>query len=471
MHVTTLIRPALPFRLSMPGLFIFFGVLVATVHAEPESDPQVTLADFPATHVAYLEHTGPYWTVGRELARVHDEMVRLGATGPLFARYLDDHVAESPASRRIQLGFVMTSADAAPKTFQRADWPATTAAVLALPRPPASLSRTSAVLRQWSGERGYAPSGPLVEVYLQNDGDWMGSPVELRLPVRLLPLPPQPPKESTVPAPGLPPPVAPDPISSGISRGISEDRQKPVVTRTIELRPRRTSSPPSDSPTSSEWDSKENPEKVPVPSPVNPLPTNPEGEFKNQLAGTAFGPKLAKPEPSDPPAPPRMVTPTSPTPAPARTVQELMSSGQISELATRLMPTSPALPAPVRLWLGEMVGRIDAANRGMGSLYPNSVHAATALAEGLNKHYDGWATDAEKAARLRPTTPIGMNRETPLAARVLIRDMDILLARLSQRALTPEAVQTQLEILLQRSIDFVESGKMAAPPNGSTTLH
>ncbi len=431
----------------------FHGLLAPVTPAMAQADAaeRVTISELPAMPVVFLDYTGPYWTVGKELARVHEEMVRSGAGGPLFARYLDDKVNESPASRRIQLGFGVAMDSVAPSGFRYTVWPAATNAVMTLPRPPASLPKSAASVHRLAREQGYVGTQALVEVYLQSGKDWTASPVELRLPVQKIPPPPAPP--SAAPAP------PPDTQTAAASSPPQIDTPN-VVTRTIERRspavaPVQATPPPPPAsepqplserhatlPAESERKEVLTPQPEPVPAPSSPV---------------TFGPKVARPPIKVAEVVPQIEVPATAPVSPRKTVQELVADGSFDEVAQQLMPMSSELTPAIRQWIGEMVGRSEAAGRGMNDLHPTDAFAMTALAAALSTQYEVWATAADKAIRLQPSTPVGINREVPETARRLIRDMDILLARMGQRSLSPEAIQTHFETILQNSINAVES--------------
>jgi len=409
------------------------GLIGLAVANADEPEAQVRLVDLPGMHVVYVDYTGPYWSVGQELARVREEMTRSGAPGPLFARYLETQVADSPASRHIQLGFVVQPDASVPGNYQRAEWPATAAAVLALPRPPASLPRSAAVLADWVHANGYSKSQPLTEVYLQDGKDWTTSPVELRMAVQKTP------------------PLAP--ATPQVPSDAQSDAESNVVTRTIQLRSHSAPSPAIPAPTPDTRDFRVSAQNdAPVTSADAPVAQATD----SARPGATFGPKIIRPAPMTPSAVPVAEISVQPESTPGQTVLQLMSEGRFDDIAHRLMPARELVP-PLRLWIGEMVGRADAAARGMRELHPTDAFALVATAEALNVQYEVWATDSDKSARLQPATPIGINRDVPQSARRLVRDMDILLARMAHRSLSPEDTQAQFAAVLQACIDLVES--------------
>lgn len=437
---------------GMVLLILALPVLILSVSpatAQVDAVDRVTISEWPAMPVVYLDYTGPYWTVGKELARVRDEMVRAGAPGPLFARYLDDKVNDSPASRRIQLGFGVTPDSPAPTGFHYTVWPATTCAVLSLPRPPTSLPRSAATVHRLARVQDYVGTQAMVEVYLQSDKDWTVSPVELRLPVQKIPPPPAPP-----PAPSPHPARAP----TDEAPGLVQNEPKNVVTRRIDLRPR------GGTPANIKEESTPAPPPVPVSRAVmaDQQPPPPESR-PGPVSSVTFGPKVARqlPRTADPAA--EIKVPRSPVTPDRQSVRELVADGRFNEIALRLMPMSAELSPALRQWIGELVGRADAASRGMSDIYPTDAFTITAVADALNRHYEIWATSEDKATRQQPATPIGINRDVPEPARRLIRDMDILLARMAQRALSSDELQSQFEGLLQQSVELVESTAESNP--------
>lgn len=434
-------------------VLVFHGLFAPVTPAIAQADAaeRVTISELPAMPVVFLDYTGPYWTVGKELARVHEEMVRCGADGPLFARYLDDKVNESPASRRIQLGFGVAMDSAPPSGFRYTVWPAATNAVMTLPRPPASLPKSAASVHRLAREQGYVGTQALVEIYLQSGKDWTASPVELRLPVQKIPPPPAPP--TAAPAP------PPETQTAAASGSLQNDAPN-VVTRTIERRspaatPVQATPPPP--PASELQPPTERHATLPAESERTQVATSQPKSVSAPSSSVTFGPKVARPSLKVTEVVPQIEVPATTPVSPQKTVQELVVDGSFDVVAQRLMPMPSELTPAIRQWIGEMVGRSEAAGRGMNELHPTDAFAMTALAAALSTQYEVWATEADKAIRLQPSTPVGINRDVPETARRLIRDMDILLARMGQRSLSPEAIQTHFETILQNSINLVES--------------
>lgn len=127
------------------------------------------------------------------------------------------------------------------------------------------------------------------------------------------------------------------------------------------------------------------------------------------------------------------------------------------------MPENANLSPRMRLWIGEMIARFGAAARGASHLYPAHAEPWNALVAALEQHYESWADETEKAERLHPGVPVAVSAETPRPARLLMRDMDILLARMAHRPRDGDAVHAELLAILQRAVELVAQGR-AAPP-------
>ena len=76
---------------------------------EPVSEvaaPQIVLKQPEPALVVFLEHTGPYWTVGPLFRQVREVMIAHNETGPLLARYANNPTTVAPESLRSRVGFV-----------------------------------------------------------------------------------------------------------------------------------------------------------------------------------------------------------------------------------------------------------------------------------------------------------------------------------------------------------------------------
>jgi len=120
------------------------------------------------TRVVFLEHIGPYWTVGVPFSRARERMLANGETGPAFVRCLDDPATTPPDSLRTQIGYMASKSDHVEAPFLAGQLNGEWVAWMAVDGPSRTTTHIHARLRAWLKDRGYEPVGPLVELFPTN---------------------------------------------------------------------------------------------------------------------------------------------------------------------------------------------------------------------------------------------------------------------------------------------------------------
>ena len=128
--------------------------------------PQVALKQMEGFRVAYVEHRGPYSEIGLAFQRLsrllRDRRVR--PSGPMIAIYYDDPTTSSPEPR--SEAAVPVLVEPRPDSELRSrDLPPTEVASTFFQGPPSRYPAAIAALRTWIEANGYAPAGPLREIY------------------------------------------------------------------------------------------------------------------------------------------------------------------------------------------------------------------------------------------------------------------------------------------------------------------
>lgn len=176
------------FRLGVAFGLICSGPIAAYASeiTPPTAAPEIIVKHTDPARVVFLEHTGPYWTVGPLFKQVREVMASHNESGPMFARFLADPTMVSAESLRTEIGFVA-----------RSDW---------IPEPPlitaqregeqvvstvvegayGTTSRTYSLMRDWVLTNGFAAVGPVIEWYPSPP---RGAPpgiyrTEIQIPVR-----------------------------------------------------------------------------------------------------------------------------------------------------------------------------------------------------------------------------------------------------------------------------------------------
>ena len=154
--------------------------------AAPTAAPEIVLKHTDPARVVFLEHTGPYWTVGPLFEQVREAMAEHNESGPMFARYLADPTVATADSLRTEVGFVT-----------RGDWQ---------PEPPLKITqrdgeqvvslvvegsygtttRSYSLMHDWVSTHGFEAVGPVIELY---PSPQKGAPsgtyrTEIQIPVR-----------------------------------------------------------------------------------------------------------------------------------------------------------------------------------------------------------------------------------------------------------------------------------------------
>ncbi len=143
------------------------------VPANPNSpvDADVAIQELPPVQVLYLEHSGPYWGMGKLFRQAADAMIELDQAGPLFARYLDDPGSAELNLLRAQVGFFVAGEVSVPAGFSRASWPKRRAAVLRVPDHFGRFAAMHARVFSWVKRNGYSARGDVVEVYREAEAN------------------------------------------------------------------------------------------------------------------------------------------------------------------------------------------------------------------------------------------------------------------------------------------------------------
>jgi len=134
----------------------------------------------------FLEHTGPYWTVGPLFKQVREAMGGHNESGPMFARYLGDPTVVPADSLRTEVGFV-AKGDWVPeppfKTVQRDGEQVVT---MVVEGSYGTTTRYYSLMRDWVLTHGFEAVGPVIEMY---PSPLPGAPsganrTEIQIPVR-----------------------------------------------------------------------------------------------------------------------------------------------------------------------------------------------------------------------------------------------------------------------------------------------
>ena len=175
------------------GLGIVLGTLgAATIGARaaevapPTAAPEIVLKHTDPVRVVFLEHIGPYWTVGPLFEQVREAMAEHNESGPMFARYLADPTIATAESLRTEVGFVIRG-DWQPEPPQKiAQREGEQVVSLVVEGSYGTTTRSYSLMRDWVSTHGFEVVGPVIELY---PSPQIGAPsgayrTEIQMPVR-----------------------------------------------------------------------------------------------------------------------------------------------------------------------------------------------------------------------------------------------------------------------------------------------
>ncbi|UCE61548.1 MAG: GyrI-like domain-containing protein [Phycisphaerales bacterium] len=137
----------------------------ATAPVEKVDEHAITVSETEPARVAYLEHVGPYWTVGPVFKRVQEYMAEHDQPGPMLARYAGDPSAVPPGKLRKQIGFFLSGDHVPQPPYTVAIREAEQAASMFVTGSSATPARYCPLLRAWGQANGYVAVGPVTEIY------------------------------------------------------------------------------------------------------------------------------------------------------------------------------------------------------------------------------------------------------------------------------------------------------------------
>ncbi len=124
--------------------------------------PAIAIKESPRARVAYLPHTGAYWSIGPSISRVRSAQE---TPAPIFVRYNTDPRKVSPAQLNAEIGFVLDIGKLAPQGFQAKTQPSQIVAYMTVETSRPNLARNYQTLEAWARQNGYQSLGPVIEHY------------------------------------------------------------------------------------------------------------------------------------------------------------------------------------------------------------------------------------------------------------------------------------------------------------------
>ncbi len=369
--------------------------------------------------VFFIEHTGPYWSLGPRFATLREYMLAHNQSGPIYTRFLDDPAGQRPGSVRSEIGFALKGNLEPVPPFTKARRGGELVAYLTIDST-ASTAQSYKRLRDWIDSHEYAALGPVTEVYPPlRPGTIQEQRTEIQMPIRpasatndVTASPAAELQPATV-EPMRPGPAGPDPVDQPALMSEVSDSTSPAV---------KTHEPPRERSGVARSDGRSEPSEVGEPPPSDRFPpeTEPPGD------------------------------------EPSTSIKDLIAAGQFERVARSLVPDDRPLSQPVQIWLGQLVHRIGAAGRGVERLYPGEGSDLVELANAIVTRYQSVESASTIDPLAPPTTEAGPGGDArAIDGEAVMRNLDKLLGEIALRNVNPPAVLDRIADILQQACDLL----------------
>jgi effector-binding domain-containing protein len=374
-----------------------------------ETTPPIAIKRTEPVEVVYLEHDGPYWSLGLRFAQLRKYILEHNQAGPMFARFLEEPTGAASGTVQSEIGFIITGDHDPAPPFKKAKREAELVAYMVVGSS-VKPARCYTMMREWIESNGHAALGPVTEVYppLQ-PGMVREQRTEIQMAIR-------------------PPTAAVDEAGSAAQ----------AVT------------PKPDGPMTLPQETEDTVMEVAERQPAEPV-------------ATAEAP-LAKPGPEEVEKVEQETPEAKPAkPAPPVSVQELIAARQFERVAEQLLPGPDGIPQRLQLWLGQLVFRIGAAAKGIERMYPSEGREVIELADAITRRYKSVSVGFELDPLAQAVVRVDWSddrQETEEQA--VMQAMDALLGRIALKSVDLEETMAQLSDVVQRAQDRLRSSQAEA---------
>lgn len=362
--------------------------------------PAFELVETEPRRIAYIEHTGPYWSLGPIIDTVARDAKSMGVRGRLVVRYLENS-ATARGTVHAQVGFELPRFETPKPPYVVSEWPPALVASKSVLGSDGLSPRHFSAMKAWVRGEGLVPAGDLIaNVELAEDGlSTAIQSAEIQMPV-CTPDPP-PAKTAAEAADEIP---EPSPVT---------EPERPIVTKVIEL-PARSSG-------------------AQVRTQIEPVSVE------------AIEPTLSAPIVGQTPSPSK--NPASVEPQKKEIPVRLMiEDGKFADLAAAIMPADA--DATSKQWSGEIAGRVIALANGVKKMAPGEEGWLTSLADELGARRDAYRLSSPKSSKKVIGPALTSPERTPERKFVML-ELDRLMAGLAYGSLTPSEVREKLTTILE----------------------
>lgn len=410
-------------------LISFLGVDPASPGAiqAQRGAPQIELSESRPLRVAYIEHSGPYWSLGPVIDRVARDARSFAIGSNLLIRYVDDQAGSLSNSVHAHVGFEIAVTERPPPPYQIAQWPIVLAARKTVHGPDGLSLRHLTSIRAWARSQNLDQGGDMMAIVkLAEDGESTAiEQADILLPVCV---------------PDMP---APKPQVTKNSEGekaeeLAVSRPASRITRVIQL-------PLPEQVRRDNTEKGEDDSHAPSPTLAEEAAARLAANRKSRsdVSVPSSSQELGSPLPATAPVRPR----SSEIP-----VRELIESGDFASLAAALLPEQPR-PAG-HSWGDQIAARIVAIAGALHKSSPTEEGWLDAFATQLAARREAAKAASAKSARvIGQTVPIYNTRDTDRKAVML--EFDRLMTQVSYQALTPAQIREKVADLLEEAIPLV----------------
>jgi AraC family transcriptional regulator len=181
----SLMKRSLGIGFLVVGVAMLIGIACAE-KAQEKKSYEIRVKNTDAMTLVYLEHIGPYDRMGDVFARVGDYAAKKGLTGDIVGIYFDDPT-QVPAERlKARVGITVPQGTAPDSGFGVEEIPAQEVVYAIMKGPYDEIAKEYPHIMEWTQERGYQMSGPLMEIYLEAGPDIPPEQLvtEVRIPIK-----------------------------------------------------------------------------------------------------------------------------------------------------------------------------------------------------------------------------------------------------------------------------------------------
>ena len=415
---------AVGFSLLMGWVAMANGAAAAVVEEPSDrpgkatSAPAVALKDAEPVWLVFLDHDGPYWTVGPLFARVRAYMLEHDQSGPMFMRYNENPWRDGRSSLGAKIGFITKENHQPEPPFKIVKRDRERVAYIIVGRRVTTRRRDYTFIQEWIRAHGFDAAGAVTEIYRPGSLGKRKSQHRTEIQVSLVGADHEHPRYEN---------------SGGPTIAVTTTEENAAAT-SGELAGATTLESKS-------------------------LPAHRSVTATRAAIGEAL------PSPFHKASSPNRKNVGRPRKAePVLPMGELMAAGRFERIAEQLMPDHSAIPASLQVWLGQAVLRIGAAARGIEHVYPDNELSVGRLADAVTRRYKEVSAGFEFDPLNEPVVNIDVgNAPLRLDKQALMHELNTLLGRIALRSMDAKTAVEELTAVVQRVQEITAAHDTGGP--------